>query len=155
LTFKNEKPFGGKNSKERITAMIGSNMSGPEKLKLLIIGKSKNPRYFKNIKSLDMDYESNKKSWMTSEIYEKWLLKLDKLFVAQRRNILLFVDNCPAHPPAIQHRLKNIKLVHFPPNMTSILQPMDQGVIQNLKHDYRKRVVKFFLTDMEHSSLYP
>jgi hypothetical protein len=124
-------------------------LSGSEKLKLLIIGKSKNPCCFKNIKSLDVDYESNKKAWVTSEIYEKLLLKLDKLFAAQRRNILLFVDNYPAHPPAIQHGLKNIKLVHFPPNMTSILQPMDQGIIQNLKHYYRKRVVKKCLTDME------
>lgn len=51
--------------------MVASNMSGSEKLKLLVIGKSKNPRCFEGIKSLDVDYEHNKKAWMKSEIYAK------------------------------------------------------------------------------------
>lgn len=87
-----------KSSKERITVMLGSNTTGSEKLKLLVIGKSKNPRCFKGIKSLDVVYENNKKVWMASEIYEKWLLKLVQKFRSEKRNILLFVDNCPAHP---------------------------------------------------------
>lgn len=126
LAFKGQKCFGGKHSKERITVMVASNMSGSEKLKLLVIGKSKNPRCFKGIKSLDVDYEHNKKAWMTSEIYAKWLKSLDKIFVAQNRKILLFVDNCPAHPKNVEVSLKNIKLEYFPPNLTSVLQPMDQ-----------------------------
>lgn len=40
LAFKNEKCFGGKQSKERITVLVGSNMTGIEKLKLLVIGKA-------------------------------------------------------------------------------------------------------------------
>lgn len=86
---------------------------------------------------------------MTSEIYEKWLVKLDKKFASQKRNILLFVDNCPAHPKDVEDKLKNIKLAYFPPNMTSLLQPMDQGIIQNLKQHYRKRIVLKVLANME------
>ncbi|XP_017475638.1 PREDICTED: tigger transposable element-derived protein 4-like [Rhagoletis zephyria] len=97
LAFRNEKCVGGKKSKERITVMVGSNWSGTEKLRLLVIGKSKNPRCFKGLQYLEVDYENNSKSWMTSELYEKWLLKLDKKFAAQKRKILLFIDNCPAH----------------------------------------------------------
>lgn len=126
--------------------MVCSNMTGTEKLRLLVIGKSKNPRCFKGLKYLEVDYESNKKSWMTSEIYENWLLKLDKKFAAQKRQTLFFVDNCPAHPKSVQSKLKNIKLVYFPPNMTSSLQPMDQGIIQNLKHHYRKRILQKVLS---------
>lgn len=51
----------------------------------------------------------------------------------------MVVDNCPAHP-----RVKNLKaitLVFLPPNTTSKTQPMDQGVIQNLKVHYRKRML--------------
>lgn len=152
LAFKGQKCFGGKNSKERITVMVASNMSGSEKLKLLVIGKSKNPRCFKGIKSLDVDYEHNKKAWMTSEIYDKWLKKLDKIFAAQNRKILLFVDNCPAHPKNVEANLKNIKLKYFPPNLTSVLQPMDQGIIQNLKQQYRKRIIMKVLAHMEDST---
>lgn len=142
LAFRNEKCVGGKKSKERITVMVGSNWSGTEKLRLLVIGKSKNPRCFKGLQYLEVDYENNSKSWMTSELYEKWLLKLDKKFAAQKRKILLFIDNCPAHPKSAQSKVTNIKIVYFPPNMTSSLQPMDQGIIQNLKHHYRKRILK-------------
>ena len=61
LIFKNEPCHGGKQSKDRITVLVGSNSDGSEKLPLLIIGKSKNPRCFKNVKSLPVEYTSSKK----------------------------------------------------------------------------------------------
>ena len=61
----------------------------------------------------------------------------------QNRHILLFLDNAPSHPKHIE--LTNIKLVFFPANTTSHLQPMDQGIIQNLKTQYRKRVLRHTL----------
>lgn len=58
--------------------LVGANMSGTEKLPLLVIGKSANPRCFKN-KKLPVAYMSNKKSWMTGKIFYG-LLDLLKLF---------------------------------------------------------------------------
>lgn len=56
----------------------------------------------------------------------------------QNRNILLFLDNCSAHGcyKVMQKSLKNIKLAFFPPNCTSHIQPLDQGIIQSLKVRY-------------------
>jgi hypothetical protein len=54
----------------------------------------------------------------------------------KERKIILIVDNCPAHP--VLQNLENIKLVFIPANITSILQPMDQGVLRNPKCHYRK-----------------
>ncbi|GBM41516.1 Tigger transposable element-derived protein 4 [Araneus ventricosus] len=68
LTFKKEKCFGGKQSKARLTVMLGANMTEHQKLKPLAIGRSKHLRCFKGVKSLEVDYDFNKKSWMTSEI---------------------------------------------------------------------------------------
>lgn len=51
----------------------------------------------------------------------------------------MIVDNCPAHPK--ERGLQNIKLVFLPPNTTSKTHPCDQGIIQNLKVQYRKRVL--------------
>jgi hypothetical protein len=45
--------------------------------------------------------------------------------------MLLLVDNCPAQP-RIQD-LSNIKLVFLSHNATSVLQPMDMGVIRSFK----------------------
>jgi hypothetical protein len=68
LAFKGEKCTSGKKSKERITVLIGANMSGTEKLPLLVIGKSAKPRCFKN-KDVPLDYTANKKAWMTGDIF--------------------------------------------------------------------------------------
>ena len=51
----------------------------------------------------------------------------------------MVVDNCPAHPKVTG--LKAISLFFLPPNTTSKTQPMDQGIIQNLKVYYRKQVI--------------
>ena len=56
----------GKKSKERVTVLVGSNASGSQKIPLFMIGKSKNPRPFKNAK-LPFKYAANKRAWMTGK----------------------------------------------------------------------------------------
>lgn len=155
LTFKNDPCFGGKHSKQRITVLVAASMLGTEKLKLLVIGKSKSPRCFRGTKSLEVDYTFNKKAWMTSTIFTEWVTKLDKQMSKQKRKIALFVDNCTAHPHDINSKLDNIKVVFFPPNVTSVLQPMDQGVIQTLKLHYRKRILKKIVSTVEKNESVP
>lgn len=144
--FKGDKCFGGKNSKERVTVLVGANMDGSEKLPLLLIGKSARPHCFRHVKTTPIQYKSNKKAWMTSVLFEEWLLNLDSIFQKKNRKILLFIDNCPAHSKI--PNLKSIKVIFFPPNMTSVVQPMDQGVIKNFKHYYRQKIVIKILNEM-------
>jgi transposase-like protein len=139
LEFKGVQCHGGKQSKERLTALVTANMSGSQKLPLLVIGKSAKPRCFKNVKTLPTEYVANKKAWMTSELFSNWLCDLNKKCKRQKRKIALVIDNCPAHPNLAN--LSHIKLVFLPPNTTSKTQPMDQGVIQNLKVHYRKLII--------------
>lgn len=144
LAFKNEKCHGGKLSKERVTLLVGANMDGTEKLPLLMIGKSANPRCFKNVKSKPVEYVNSSNAWMTSDLFSKWLVKLDKKFIKEKRQVVLFIDNCTAHNTIPV--MENVKVVFFPPNMTSVVQPMDQGIIKNLKHFYRTLLVENILS---------
>ena len=123
-----------KNSKERIALLIGANTDGTEKLPLIMTGKSENPRCFKNLKTKPTENKANIKAWMTGEIFEEWLLKLDKKFCKQNRKMLLFIDNCTANNSI--SLIENVKVIFFPPNMTSVFQPIDQGIIKNFKHFY-------------------
>ena len=54
----------------------------------------------------------------------------------QKWKVLLFADNCPAHP--VVTRLKAVAVHFLLPNTTAVLQPMDQGVIQCFKSWYKK-----------------
>lgn len=147
LKFKGDEYEGGKLSKPRITVLVTANKTGSCKRKLLVIGKAKKPRCFKNIQSLPVAYENNTRSWMTSQIFEKWLRSWDAELKSGGNKILLLVDKRPAHP--VVSNLKCIKLVFLPPNVTSVLQPMEQGVIKALKTQYRKLQVLQMIQNIE------
>ena len=78
LEYKKVDCHSGKRSKERLTAMVCASMSEYDKLPILIIGKSANPRCLKNKKTLPTTYTSNMQAWMTSQIFSDWLKKLDQ-----------------------------------------------------------------------------
>ena len=61
------------------------------------------------------------------------------------------MDNAPSHPHSLKE-LSNIKVLFFPPNATSVLQPLDQGVIQNVKTLYKKRLLRHVLTRVDSSA---
>lgn len=148
FAVKGEKCTGGKLSKDRVTVLIGGNADGTEKIKPLVIGKSRNPRSFSNMQSLPCEYRNQDRAWMTGDLFISWVRSFDKQMQKNSRMVVLFVDNCPAHPKNIPG-LQNVRVEFLPPNSTSVLQPMDQGVIKVLKQHYRKRLVQRFLIDME------
>lgn len=152
LELKGEKCTGGKHSKVRLTGMSAASAAG-EKLPLLVIGKAKNPRCFKNVKSLPCMYKAQTKSWMDSEIFTDWIKQLDRKFLAQNRKVAFIVDNCPAHPHV--PGLTAIDLIYLPPNTTSVTQPMDQGVIRSLKAKYRAKVIRKYINAIDSNKELP
>ncbi|XP_005400967.1 PREDICTED: tigger transposable element-derived protein 4 [Chinchilla lanigera] len=150
FAFKGETCSIGKLCKNRITLVVGANMDGSEKLPLLIIGKNRNPHCFKGIKSLPVYYEANKMAWMTSDIFEQWMQKLDEKFQAQQRRVVIFVDSFPAHPEV--KNLKSIELAFFPSFLSPKFIAMKQGVIKSLKIKYRHCLIKKFLNSVESST---
>ncbi|UYV84147.1 TIGD4 [Cordylochernes scorpioides] len=145
LHFKGETCTGGKASKERITILLCCNMDGSEKMQPLVIGKAKQPRCFRGIKHLPVQYEANQKAWMTGLLFESWVRHIDKKMAGQHRQIILLLDNCGAHPPDMQG-LTNTRIAFLPPNTTSMLQPCDQGIIRIFKMIYRTRLMRKYLT---------
>ena len=47
--------------------------------------------------------------------------------------ILLLIDNAPGHPRALMKMYNEIYLVFMPANTTSLLWPLEQGVISTFK----------------------
>lgn len=134
--------------------MVCSNASGTHALPLLVIGKSKKPRCFKNIACLPVTYRGQKSAWMDSEIFMEWFSKMFIPEVKKHREkegktgkVLLLIDNAPTHPglDRLNSVDENFVVMFFPPNVTALLQPMDQGIIVKCKKLYRKQVLQRLL----------
>ena len=136
--LKNQNCAGGKKAKDRITVLVGASAIG-EKLPLLVIGKSKQPRCFRNA-NIPLKYTSNKKAWMTAEIFTSYIREVDRRMMRENRKIAILLDNCSAHPVITD--LTSCTLYFLPPNTTAVTQPMDAGVIRNLKSFYRRDLVR-------------
>jgi hypothetical protein len=136
-----ESCHGGKNCKDRLNVLLCVNSDGSDKQVPIVIGKSPKLRCFKNVKKLPATYHVNNKAWMTTDIFSSFLHSLDASMGVQNRNILLFVDNCAAHPKDTSF-LRNVKDIRYPTNCTSVLQPLALGVIKCYKQLYRERLVQ-------------
>ena len=160
-----DKSKGKKSSKERLSVLVGCNATGMHRLKLAVVGKSKNPRAFRGInieQSLPVVYYNSKKAWFNQAIFTDWFLSY---FVPAVRKYqeevlkiapddvraVLILDNAPAHPSEekIVSRDGKIKVLYLPPNTTSVIQPTDQGVICAMKRHYVRRYLNEVLAVIE------
>ena len=141
---------GHKAAKNRITLLLGGNASGDYKLKPLLVNQFENPRPLKGIakSSLPVHWAANTRAWVTLVVFEDWF---NNHFVPEVKNylaskglpfkVLLLLDNAPGHPTHLNDINENVKVEYLPPNTTSLLQPMDQGVIASFKAYYLRRTI--------------
>lgn len=149
---------GFKKPKDTVTLMACANATGSIKFPLVFIHKSKKPRCFKHIdmNDLPVDYYAQKNSWMDSAIFSQWF---KEKFIPRCRKALkekglaekaiLLLDNAPSHPDVdmLQSDDGKICCVYLPSNTTSLIQPMDQGVLENIKRRYKRDLLLRLLND--------
>lgn len=136
-----QKPMGGtKKSKNRFTVGLLTNYDGSYKGHLIVIGRKKTPKgatkkpvlYRKTTcvgQTHYVEYHSTPTAWMTTDVFRKYIKRLNSSFAYARRNVAILVDNASVHK--LKEEFSNIKLVYLPANTTSKLQPLDAG---NLIH---------------------
>ena len=101
-----EKCSGGKNSKVRLTGMAAASAAG-EKLEMFVLGKSKKPRCFKNVRQLPCQYRAQKKSWMAGVLFEEWVRNSTHPFElkAERLPFWLTIARSPWNQELHEHQL--------------------------------------------------
>lgn len=50
--------------------------------------------------------------------------------------VLLIIDNASGNPESVCYENENVEVVFLPQNTTSLLQPLDQGIIWFVKATY-------------------
>lgn len=149
---------GFKAAKDRITVLLAGNAEGDLKLKPLVVYHSENPRALKGFvkEQLRVIWRSNSKGWLTSSICHNYMVNhlspsLERY--ARRNNIpnrfLLLLDNAPSHPKNMDDWCDNVEVMFLPPNTTSLIQPMDQGVIANFKALYQRKTMRKLISFLD------
>nr|XP_034194200.1 jerky protein homolog [Osmia lignaria]XP_034195320.1 jerky protein homolog [Osmia lignaria] len=144
---------GGKTKKDRITVGLCANITGSHKLSPLFVHKFKKPRALKSSNNLLIVYKAQQNTWVDRTIFKNWLenffkpaVKKEQLRTNRVGKIVLLVDNCSSHVlPAKSLDNEDFQLLYLPANTTSILQPMDQGVIAKFKLCFRHKLAKELL----------
>nr|XP_012147246.1 PREDICTED: jerky protein homolog-like isoform X1 [Megachile rotundata] len=155
LIFKSEYSAPGYDQlKDRLTIMTCCNANGSLKLPLLIIGKHKKPRVLRNLAPhlLPAKYTTQTSAWMSSAIFERWF-KED--FVPEVVNFLrsqglpekaiLLIDNAKSRASMSTLTVGGIRAIFFPTNVTSLIQPLDQGIIEAMNRRYKINLLKFII----------
>lgn len=125
----------GQLADERLTLLLCANMTGDEKRPLLAVGCAP---LSNTAAASSVRYSFNERAWMTRAIFIEELKRWDRELNARKRKVLLLVDHCPCHLVNRKVGLQNIEVVYPPPGMVGDLLPLDHGVVQLFKRQYRK-----------------
>ena len=106
--------------------------------------------------SLPVRYSGQKSAWMTAVLFLDWFHEAFVPYVCQELiklglepRAVLTLDNCSAHPHSdlLVSTCGKITAIYLPPNVTSLIQPMDQGVMEALKLRYKKKLLRKLLIE--------
>ncbi|CAK9822349.1 Tigger transposable element-derived protein 1 [Anthophora retusa] len=147
-------------SKDRVTLLMCSNVSGDHMVKPMLVYRSLNPHAMKNINknTLPVYWTANKKACVTVDSFKKWFLNCFvpsvEAYLKQKDldfKVLLILDNAPSHPRDLNH--PNVEIIFLPPNTSSLIQPLDQGVIATFKTHYIRQSLQWVLQRIDDKSI--
>ena len=84
--------------KECVTLALVVDSTRTNKLKLLMIYTSKQPRCIGRWQPHEyVRWHSNKTTWMREDIFEAWILQLNNQLKGQNRKVIMILDNASSH----------------------------------------------------------
>ena len=142
-------------AKDRLTVILCVNALGTCKISPVLIGSTKQPRCFKNNPPA-IPYYHQKNAWSDAEIFSKWWNEVFLKEVHQFTSdpVALLLDGFSGHSDECTDVTGQVEIFKLPPNITSLFQPLDQGIIASFKTGYKyKLLTKLISTVPTYQSL--
>lgn len=123
------------------------------KCPLVFIRKAKHPRCIRKIKP-PVPYCSHKTALSDTATLRKWFYLVFISFVRNGTlmNVAFVMDNCGPHGADLLDSTGQVSVINLPRNCTSVLDPMDMGILPSLDVQYRSMLLntvwKYFGTVM-------
>ncbi|KAF6200923.1 hypothetical protein GE061_005370 [Apolygus lucorum] len=121
-----------------VTVLFACNMSGTEKKRLTVVGKSKAPLFF-GILPLPLNYTHSDDGRMSETILFKFLEEWNMQLQSNKRKIALILDNCRLHLN-LADKFDRMHLFFVSNNTTSPSQPLNRGIINHTKTLFRRKL---------------
>ena len=92
---------------------------------------------------------------MTANLFDRWFnqefvptVKKHLKLLGLEEKAILALDNAPGHTKvSLLTSINANTYCFFPPNTTSLIHPMDQGVLDTLKRHYKQKLMRNALDD--------
>jgi len=97
-----------------------------------------------------MEWRKQAKGWVDGNIFREWLISFNSWISSRlREKVVFLLDHAQQHKPPKgaekvdigsgidAYEFGKVLLIFIPPNVTSHVQPLDQGVIRAVKQWYR------------------
>ena len=125
-------------AKACVTAFVYTNVSGSEKLPMVIIGKYQKLRCFRT-KNPPFHYYSQRNTWGDGVTFRKWFWEVFMPLVRRKTNKkgALIMDNCGPHRSHVGDLIGLVDIYLLPQNYTALCQPIEMGIIASWKRKYK------------------
>ncbi|XP_004082589.1 tigger transposable element-derived protein 1-like [Oryzias latipes] len=149
------KASGFRGQKDRVTLVMCGNAAG-FMIKPGLISRLKNPRALKNknMSALPVYWMHNTMAWMTKALNLNWFkgcfIPEVKGYLTEKGldfKVLLLIDNAGGFADDLSH--DGVQIEFLPPNTSSLIQPMDQGIIRTFKALYTRNTLQHLVDAMD------
>ncbi|NXJ02937.1 TIGD3 protein, partial [Psophia crepitans] len=132
-------PGEGESAGDQLTVLLCTSADGSEKVPLRVVGESPRPRCLRgvNLGQMPWSYRAGSLAGMTAPLFAEWLREFNEGMRQQGKSVILLLAKHEVHPYL---QLSNVRMVCVPPAAT-LAQPLDRGIISDLKGHYRRRLL--------------
>ncbi|XP_045109650.1 tigger transposable element-derived protein 4-like [Portunus trituberculatus] len=123
----------------KISIILACNLAGTERKPPVVIGNSQTLTSV----NLPTPFQHHPESTVTLDFFSSWLKEWDRELHTKRKKIVVLMSKTPHHPE--NPHVFNINVTFFPQDTSTVLQPMQLGIINVFKSLYRYQQLKYVM----------